>query len=125
MPISKKDMKRILAEMNESDKAELFVKAGIGFALANNISREGLEDLVDNGFNLLRAVIIGDLINTVAQTLVPKGKPPSISDLIQLFNELMSHQADCCRSIEKYHSRFVTMVETLTAKPESVSSTKH
>jgi hypothetical protein len=124
MRLSKKALK-ILESMSESEKASIFIKAGLGYALHHDVKPEGMEDLTDTGFNLLRAVIIGDLINIIAETLVPKGKPPSTTDLINLFNSIMSFQSECCKDIEKYHKRFVTMVETIAAKPESMSSTKH
>lgn len=124
MPLSKKALK-ILESMSESEKVSLFVKAGLSHALHHGVKPDGMEDLVDNGFNLLRAVIIGDLINIIAETIVPKGKPPTTTDLINLFNSIMSFQGECCKDVKKYHDRFVTMVETIVAKPEGTSSTKH
>jgi len=124
MALSKKALK-ILESMTESEKASIFIKAGLGYALHHGIKPDGMEDLTDTGFNLLRAVIIGDLINIIAETLVPKGKPPSTIDLVNLFNRIMSFQAECCKDIEKYHKRFITMVETMAAPPYGESSTKH
>lgn len=118
---SQRKAQKFMDALSESEKASSFIRAGIRFALDHGMPRDSQDDLFDSAFELHRAAVIGDLI-TILASLAPRGKPPSTSKLIEVFNEILSHSGEVAHDIAQHHQRFFLLVDTFT-KPKFASTT--